>query len=278
MMCKICSDTRRLEVDREIIQGGNIARIAKKFDLPYNSLYNHAQNHISRQLAQAWDKKQMEQDFDLLGRIDQIILRAENIFKRNYAKGHDATALKALDSQRNTIELLAKISYSLHQSKLAEIELMQMQSGESKQQQEQQFQESLKVLTMAELQMLQALQDKIINQTKKVIIPNNSPDYLKIKPEKKTTYINTIEDEIVPENGSNNDENTESDLETLSDDELNDGYPRVEPMQRNDRIPSTPWEENPLNPRYHYRQQMETQRDMDDPETLKQIKRLKYGV
>jgi len=171
MQCKICSHSKRLEIDREVVRSGNLAKIAKEFGLPYSSLYAHAQNHVTRQLATAWEKKEMEESFDLLNRIDSIISRTEKIFKRNFDAQKDSLALKALDSQRNTIELLAKISYSLHQAKLAEVELMREQSGESQTALQEEQNERLRILTTPELEMLERLTRKVSMQSSEIIIP-----------------------------------------------------------------------------------------------------------
>lgn len=55
-------------------------------------------------------------------RVDKLLGRVEKIFRRNYRKGKDMVALKALSEERNTIELLAKVSFALHQNQLAEVE------------------------------------------------------------------------------------------------------------------------------------------------------------
>ncbi len=65
-VCQICSHSKRLELDRSIVQGGNLSKIAKKFDVPYQSLYRHTQEHVSRQLAQAWAKKELMASMDIL--------------------------------------------------------------------------------------------------------------------------------------------------------------------------------------------------------------------
>ncbi len=130
MACKICNHPNRLEIDREVVKGTSTATIARNFDLNYNALSNHTMNHISRQLAQVWEKRALEENMNLLGRIDLIIQRAEDIFLRNYKARKDNIALKALDNQKNTMELLVKISYSLHQAKLAELEIQRHESGE----------------------------------------------------------------------------------------------------------------------------------------------------
>src|SRR5512133_2037616 len=128
--CSICTDPQRLEIDRAIVNGGSLASIAKKFEVSYSTLNRHAAEHISRQLAKAWEKRELADSHDLLNKIDNMISKAEDIFNRNYRAKRDVTALKALDSQRNTIDLLARISYNLHQARLAELELSRQKSGD----------------------------------------------------------------------------------------------------------------------------------------------------
>lgn len=177
MICKICTHPNKLEIDRAIVKGGALAAIVKNFGVPYNSLYNHARNHLSRQLGQAYNKLQLQEDFNLLQRVDQILTRAEDIFKRNYRKGKDTVALKALDSQKGTIELLAKISYSFHQAKLAEIELARIESGEQDQDLIQsQIAENIAVLTPKERAVLKQLVLKMASQDEKmVVLPQPTP-------------------------------------------------------------------------------------------------------
>lgn len=175
MKCSICCHPNRLAIDREIVKNGNLSAIAKNFGVGYNSLYAHSKDHVSRQLTQAFEKKALEENFDLLGKIDRIITRAEDIFQRNYKNKHDVTALKALDSQRNTIELLAKISYSLHQAKVAEIELKRMEQGDDEQDELEDYQQKLSILTMDELKLYQQLVNKIETGNKSIlVIPENN--------------------------------------------------------------------------------------------------------
>lgn len=196
----------RLEIDREIVKGTNIKEVARMFSIQnYSSLWNHSREHISRQLAQVYDKRDTEQNFDLLAKIDTIISRAEDIFLRNYKKGADITALKALDSQRNTIELLAKISYALHQAKLAELEIARQQSGEIDQESVAAYQKSLGVLNNNELSFLIKIQEKLQTQDKKiVVIPDDAPSLINGKPRigyHKVRYdaVEEVETESEPE-------------------------------------------------------------------------------
>ena len=183
MKCKICSHPKRLEIDRALVTRNNIANVAKEFGVSYNSLYAHSQKHLTRQLAQAYDKIQTEQKFDLLQRIDQIIARAEKIFRRNYAKHRDGMALKALSEQRSTFELLAKISYSLQQARLAEIEIERMNSEDPDEQRLEAVREDLRVLDVEELKVLERIAEKVQRQDTSIdVLPKRTPILRRSKP------------------------------------------------------------------------------------------------
>jgi hypothetical protein len=119
--CKICNDSRRISLDREICAGKDIKNLAKSYNVPYHSLYYHSQHHVTRQLATAMQQKEMTESFDLLHKIDKILSRTEKIFQRNFDKGKDTVALKALRESRGTLELLAKISVFMHQTRADEL-------------------------------------------------------------------------------------------------------------------------------------------------------------
>lgn len=157
----------RLAMERAYLQGQSIAKIARDYGVSDDSLRNHLQNHMSRQLVKAYEKKELDGSMNLLAEIDDIIAHTKEIFKRNFDKGADVTALKALDSQRSTLELLCKISAYLHQTKL--LELAENENSFQKEQVAD-FSDRLKVLTTPELEMLISLQKKIDSQDKRIII------------------------------------------------------------------------------------------------------------
>lgn len=179
-VCSICNHPKRLEIDREIISGRSLATLSRKYDVSWDSLNNHKNKHISYQLSQAMQKKDLQNSFDLLGKIDQILTKAEMIFDRNFQKGRDGLAIKALSEQRNTIDLLAKISWMLHEARLTELEQARIESGQAQREDQEARERKLKVLNDAELDMLLALHQKIENQSKETIVqekPFFMPDY-----------------------------------------------------------------------------------------------------
>jgi hypothetical protein len=158
--CQICLSPKRLEIDRQLVQGRSLASVARFFGVSYNSLYIHSHHHISRQLATSYEMVAMRSDIDLLGTIDDVLKKTQTIFDRNYQKGNDLTALKALDGVRSTIGLLAQISQQLHASKMAEEDRLRDEQ-EQKAKKEETFKDRLSVLTFEEACTLQRLIAKV---------------------------------------------------------------------------------------------------------------------
>lgn len=188
--CTICTHAKRLEIDRSIVSGAPLARLAQKYAVNYHSLRRHAENHVTRQLSQAWHKKELESSFDLLHTIDDILQKTEVIFDRNFRAKKDSLALKALESKRQTIQLLANISYSLHQAKLTELEILKEKAGETNAEQKAEYMKGLDNLSIEELKLLQRLIDKAYNGTKEVILQPNTrgSDLVEFESERAITH------------------------------------------------------------------------------------------
>ncbi len=161
MTCQVCNNSHRLEIDRQLVQGISCQKIAKQYGVDSQAVWRHKENHLSRQLTKAWETKEAMENMDLLSRIDKLLSRTEKIFKRNFAREKDALALKALSEQRSTFELIAKISYALHQAKVAELEAAKMEAGYVDAEADAEFNEGLRRLTDAELILFEMLVDKV---------------------------------------------------------------------------------------------------------------------
>ncbi len=120
--CSICNHPKRLSIDREIVEGKSHTGISRKYGVSDQSISSHAQNHLSRQLVQAWQKKELTESMNLLSRIEDVLSKAENIFNRNYLLKKDDLALRALSEQRSTIELLCKVAAYLHEARASELQ------------------------------------------------------------------------------------------------------------------------------------------------------------
>ncbi len=172
MACSICNHPQRLEVDRAIVQGQSYNGVARRFRIDSNSIARHARFHLSRQLVAAYEQKSLTENMDLLGRIDKLLLHAENIFERHYAKRRDLVALKALGETRNTLDLLCRIAQFLHQAKADELQAAQARDDAQAAQDEAEFITTMcDRLNTAELDMWQRLAAKIRGETDEVVVP-----------------------------------------------------------------------------------------------------------
>ncbi len=171
-VCQTCNHPNRLEIDRAICRGVSLSQIARKYGVSRDSVGYHAEHHLSRQLAKAWEKKELAEGMDLLGRIEGILSKAETIFNRNYAKQKDGMALKALAEQRCTIELLAKIAAYMHETRAMELDASQGNYEARRRQEEKEFVSmALDRLNEAEADLWVALLEKIHGQRHDDIVP-----------------------------------------------------------------------------------------------------------
>ena len=159
--CIICQSPNRLEIDKQILSGVSLAKISRDYKVPYNSIARHAKYDITRQLATAFHKKMQVEDFNLLNKIDELLAKAEDIFNRNYDKGRDGMALKALAEQRLVFDLILRISMALHEIKqMEQADIIEMDS----QMQQTQLEQSMQVLTIEELEIFERLTRKLETQ------------------------------------------------------------------------------------------------------------------
>lgn len=163
--CLICRNSNRLEMEREYLRGENVRQIALKHDVSYHSLWNHVNNHLSRQIVQAHKTKESIQSMDLLGEIQKTLSTTKKIITRNYQKKNDFVALKAIAEARQTYELLSKIAFALQQ--IENDERMEQQA-ETEQGNEHEFSESLQILNEFELEVFNQLIEKIETQDKSI--------------------------------------------------------------------------------------------------------------
>jgi len=177
MNCGICIHEKRLEIDRQLVRGGSIASVARDFMVSEHALWRHSKNHISKNLVRAMEKQDTTISLDLMTTIESILKKTETIFKRNFEKEHDTTALKALDSQRSTIDLLAKISYQLYQAKQAELELLRLNTEPDIDEQIAEQTKQFRVFNTTECEMFEKLLNKLRTQDHsiEVIPPKQSP-------------------------------------------------------------------------------------------------------
>ncbi len=131
--CRICEQGNKVvrKLENDYINGMNRGRLAKKYNVSYDSVINHINKHLSPKLVQASKEQDKEAGSEMLEKINSLYDNMQLIFDRNFDKQgkKDYIALKALDSQRYTIELIAKIANSVYQAQLLEKEIEEKERG-----------------------------------------------------------------------------------------------------------------------------------------------------
>src|SRR5687767_2293758 len=122
--CKVCAlgPNKVKQVESAYINGTPILQIARNYSVSRESVTYHVEHHLPEKLVKAAEKTFQLDNTHLVEQIDQLYSWMKKIYERNYEKGYDKTALKALAEQRNTLQLLLQISVALHKTKVAEIE------------------------------------------------------------------------------------------------------------------------------------------------------------
>lgn len=127
-VCMVCKNSNRLAIDRMIVSGMPFYRIQKDYGINAGTIKHHAEHHLSRQLVQAMEQKDLSQSSELLHEIEDLLTKAKTIFNRNFERGKDLIALRALSEQRNTLSLLASIAVNLHQARALELQIEEARS------------------------------------------------------------------------------------------------------------------------------------------------------
>jgi len=163
--CSICSHPNKIDAEREYFQGKSVSGIARRYSMSPESLRCHLRDHTSRQMAQAYKKKQEVESLDLFNEIDDLVERTKKILDRAESKEHDLTALKAIAELRGTYQLMLQIAVALHQTKQEDYE---KELQEESQERTAEMVEKMKILTPEEQKVFRMLLIKIDTKTETI--------------------------------------------------------------------------------------------------------------
>lgn len=114
-VCTICQHKRRADIDRAIAYGKSIASISKEYSVSEAALYNHRDNHLTRQLLKANEIKQALDATSLAQELQELVDRTKRILDGAEADGQRAISLAAIRELRASYEFMVKLSMTLHQ-------------------------------------------------------------------------------------------------------------------------------------------------------------------
>ena len=182
--CLTCSHPQRLQIDRKLVQGHGYAALGREFNLPSQSIRYHSQNHLSRQIAVSYARREVMESSELMEKLHEMIRSGQEIFNRNFEKGRDGLALRAIDSQRLVWELICKIYAHVAEVRRLDQEAERASIESRIEEENAEFlQEAMSRLNNEELVMLDRLVKKASGLTDEVIIPDQVSPFVNIKPD-----------------------------------------------------------------------------------------------
>ena len=150
MVCKICSDKRRLEIDRELVRVGNISKIAKKFGVSYGSLYAHSKKCVTRQLMKSEEIRERLTAQNLFEEIDFLVEKSKDILERADVNNEHMVSLKAISELRASYEFLTRLA----------MQFKEVMAEEEKKKEREQVDFLKERFTRKELELLQSIYNK----------------------------------------------------------------------------------------------------------------------
>ena len=165
MKCATCCHPKRLQIDRRIVQGGNVAEIAREYGLSYNSVWAHSRDHVSHQLVAATRKKELMESMNIISDVETLISRTQNILDTVEGKQQFGQALAAVRELRGCYELLSKIAFALHQARLAELEQEQLSREYDNHLEKQHIGQRLQKLSTDQLKTLQQISFEVFRES-----------------------------------------------------------------------------------------------------------------
>lgn len=170
--CLVCVSEFRNEMEKKMIRGANLTEMAQEYNISYDSIWKHKENHLPKALSEVLIKKDLTFKYNLINELEEMMTSAKEIYQRNVDQGKDLLALKCLTESRSVIETYSKIYYLYHQAQNNDdtnpykLELDERKAGQVE------LEGGLKSLGELELLMYMALDQKMRTRSTNVIIPD----------------------------------------------------------------------------------------------------------
>ena len=122
--CTVCTHPERDAIDDELASGATYMGVSRKYELGPESVRRHHQSHLSPALAAIDAEREAEVNATLVARIEQLVRRADELYKITASEGKVTSALAALREMRGSLELLGKATGELDDRPQVTLNLM----------------------------------------------------------------------------------------------------------------------------------------------------------
>ena len=111
--CPVCSRPDRDELERRVVAGDPIRRIARQVGVGRDALSRHAASHLPSSLAALREAGRDIESARALDRLEALFAEGQQVLGAARAEGRHPVSLAAIRELRGVVELIARISGEL---------------------------------------------------------------------------------------------------------------------------------------------------------------------
>lgn len=121
--CQVCSNPKRLEIDRGLVSGASLSSLAKLYDVTENSLSLHRDKHLSRQLITAVSKRDLMHSNGLLDIMENLFQTTDLVVSEAWRQGKLGVCLSGIGKAAGIVKLIADVIYGVRELELRKKEV-----------------------------------------------------------------------------------------------------------------------------------------------------------
>jgi len=118
--CTVCEHTQVTDIDKSLIKGIGLRKIAERFSLSTTAIHRH-KKHLNGTLIKSSKVKEITQANNLLQQISNLQIRALNILSKTEESGDWRAANGAVREVRGCLELLGKLAGELNEGQTVNV-------------------------------------------------------------------------------------------------------------------------------------------------------------
>lgn len=121
-VCRVCSHPDRKTIDREIVSGGNLSEIGRRYGIGKDSVWRHKRDHLGGAavagVRRSFENHGVKLLETMLDRMNELTARTESLLDQAEEKDQVRNALLAVQQLRNNYQTMGTIITSMGQTEL----------------------------------------------------------------------------------------------------------------------------------------------------------------
>ena len=115
--CKVCSHDEVKSIDKAIVSGESLRKIAERYDIHYSTICRHKQ-HLASKIQAASVITAAREGLSVMQQVSDFMQKAHDLLNTAEQANDTKTAIQAVRECRSCLELMARISGELSPEKI----------------------------------------------------------------------------------------------------------------------------------------------------------------